>query len=182
MPKSRRVKKNQYIWAAPGDVNAFFGLMLDNIAGLVLTVGMLASIFQFPVDFSLRYMVPGTAIGVLVGDLLFFWLAFRYAKQTGKTNVTDYDQKFLAIHGLNQFYEKISRIKSKARRPGAPRPEGRRAPRQPRLAERAHRGPRRRDVRRLQRPPRTIRMTRMRKGNRVKRADLAFGWGKARVG
>ena len=88
MPKRQSVKKNQYIWAAPGDVNAFFGLMLDNIAGLVLTVGMLASIFQFPVDFSLRYMVPGTAIGVLAGDLLFFWLAFRYAKQTGKTNVT----------------------------------------------------------------------------------------------
>ena len=59
------MKKNSYIWAAPGDVNAFFGLMLDNIAGLVLTVGMLASIFQFPVDFSLRYMVPGTAIGVM---------------------------------------------------------------------------------------------------------------------
>ncbi len=82
------MKKNSYIWAAPGDVNAFFGLMLDNIAGLVLTVGMLASIFQFPVDFSLRYMVPGTAIGVMIGDLMFFWLAFRYAKQTGKTNVT----------------------------------------------------------------------------------------------
>jgi hypothetical protein len=47
---------------------------------------------------------------------------------SGKTNVTDYDQKFLAIHGLNQFYEKISRIKSKARRPGAARPEGVKAP------------------------------------------------------
>ena len=68
MPKSQRVTKNQYIWAAPGDVNAFFGLMLDNIAGLVLTVGMLASIFGFPVDFALSYMVPGTAIGVMIGD------------------------------------------------------------------------------------------------------------------
>ena len=28
-------------------------------------------------------MVPGTAIGVLVGDLLFFWLAFRLAEKTG---------------------------------------------------------------------------------------------------
>ncbi|MEM9412774.1 MAG: permease, partial [Planctomycetota bacterium] len=62
--------------------------MLDNIAGLVLAVGMLASGFGFPVDFALRYMVPGTAIGVFVGDLLFFWLAFRYAKHSGKTDVT----------------------------------------------------------------------------------------------
>ena len=77
-----------YRWAAPGDVNAFFGLMLDNIAGMVLAVGMLAGIFGFPVEFALRYMVPGTAIGVFVGDMLFFWLAFRYAKKTGKTDVT----------------------------------------------------------------------------------------------
>ena len=77
-----------YKWAAPGDVNAFFGLMLDNIAGLVLAVSMLAGIFGFPVDFALRYMVPGTAIGVFVGDMLFFWLAFRYAKRTGKNDVT----------------------------------------------------------------------------------------------
>ncbi len=80
--------EKRYIWAAPGDVNAFFGLMLDNIAGLVLAVGMLAGIFGYPVEFALRYMVPGTAIGVLIGDMLFFWLAFRYAKRTGKTDVT----------------------------------------------------------------------------------------------
>ncbi len=88
MPKIHRVKNNPYKWARAGDVNAFFGLMLDNIAGLVLMVSLLAGVFQFPVDFALRYMVPGTAIGVLVGDMLFFWLAFVYAKQTGKTNVT----------------------------------------------------------------------------------------------
>lgn len=80
--------RNRYIWARPGDVNAFFGLMLDNIAGLVLMVGLMASIYSFPVDFALRYMVPGTAIGVLVGDLLYTWLAFRHAKKTGNTKVT----------------------------------------------------------------------------------------------
>jgi AGZA family xanthine/uracil permease-like MFS transporter len=82
------VNDSRYRWAAPGDLNAFFGLMIDNLAGLVLCVGMLASSYGFPVDFALRYMVPGTAIGVLVGDLLFFWLAFRYAKQTGNSRVT----------------------------------------------------------------------------------------------
>ena len=54
------------------------------------------------------------------------FLDTEYVK--GKTNVTDYDQEFLAIHGLSQFYEKISRIKSKARRPGVTRPEGVKAP------------------------------------------------------
>ena len=78
----------RYQWAASGDVNAFFGLMLDNIAGLVLLVSLLHGVFGFPVEFALGYMVPGTAIGVLIGDLLFFWLAFVYAKKTGKQNVT----------------------------------------------------------------------------------------------
>ena len=32
----------RYQWAAPGDINAFFGLMLDNIANLLLTVGLLS--------------------------------------------------------------------------------------------------------------------------------------------
>lgn len=82
------MSRNQYRWAAPGDVNAFFGLMLDNIAGLVLAVGMLHSIFQFPVDFALKYMIPGTAIGVLVGDLLYFWLAFGLARKENRSDVT----------------------------------------------------------------------------------------------
>ncbi len=75
-------------WAAPGDINAFFGLMLDNIAGLVLTVTMLSTIFGFPVDFTLKYMIPGTAIGVLVGDLLYFWLALRLAARENRRDVT----------------------------------------------------------------------------------------------
>ncbi|MDP6443297.1 MAG: permease [Pirellulaceae bacterium] len=33
-------------------------------------------------------MVPGTAIGVLVGDLLFFWMALRLARRTGRDDVT----------------------------------------------------------------------------------------------
>ncbi len=75
-------------WAASGDINAFFGLMLDNIADLLMTVGLLAGIYKFPASFTLRYMVPGTAIGVLVGDLLFFWMALRLARRTGRDDVT----------------------------------------------------------------------------------------------
>ena len=79
--------KKKYQWAQSGDINAFFGLMLDNVAGLALLVYLLSE-FGFPVDFAIAYMVPGTAIGVLVGDLLFFFLAFWYAKKTGNSDVT----------------------------------------------------------------------------------------------
>lgn len=82
------MSKSRYQWAAPGDVNAFFGLMLDNIADLLLAVGLLSVVFGLPTNFALRYMVPGTAIGVLVGDVLFFWMAFRLARRTGRNDIT----------------------------------------------------------------------------------------------
>lgn len=49
---------------------------------------------------------------------------------TGTTNVTDYDENFLAIHGLNQFYERTAKSgASKGNvRPGARREEGNKAP------------------------------------------------------
>ncbi len=33
-------------------------------------------------------MFPGTALGVLVGDLVYTWMAFRLAKGTGRQDVT----------------------------------------------------------------------------------------------
>ena len=80
--------RQRYQWVAFGDVNAFFGLMLDNVANLLLTVSLLHVAFEFPTGFALQHMVPGTAIGVLVGDLLFFWMAFRLARQSNSPDVT----------------------------------------------------------------------------------------------
>jgi adenine/guanine/hypoxanthine permease len=78
----------RYQWAAFGDINSFFGLVLDNVAGLILALGLLQTVFQFPVDFAIRYMVPGTALGVLAGDLMYFVLAFVLARRSGSTTVT----------------------------------------------------------------------------------------------
>src|ERR1700676_5612716 len=78
----------RYHWAAPGDVNAFFGLLLDNLANLVQIVALLVTIYGFPASFAFQYMIPGTAIGVIVGDVLFTWMAFRLARRTGRTDVT----------------------------------------------------------------------------------------------
>jgi AGZA family xanthine/uracil permease-like MFS transporter len=78
---------HRYQWAKVGDINAFFGLMLDNVAGLLLMVGLLSG-FGFPTEFAVSAMVPGTALGVLIGDLAFFFVAFRLAKKTGRDDVT----------------------------------------------------------------------------------------------
>ncbi len=79
---------HRYRWATPGDINAFFGLSLDNLTGLVLTVSLLATVFGYPAEFALGHLVPGTAVGVVIGDMLFTWMAFRLARRTGRTDVT----------------------------------------------------------------------------------------------
>ena len=75
-------------WWAAGDVNAFCGLAVDNLTNLVVLTGLLVGVFHFPPDLVLYRIVPGTAIGVLVGDLAYTWFAVRLARQTGRADVT----------------------------------------------------------------------------------------------
>jgi AGZA family xanthine/uracil permease-like MFS transporter len=70
-----------------GDVNAFFSLMLDNITNLVI-FSMLLATFGFPKEIVYGGMIPGTALGILVGNLMFSYLALRLSKKTGNLNVT----------------------------------------------------------------------------------------------
>ena len=78
----------RYRWAAPGDLNAFFGLMLDNVMNLVILAGILIGVFGFPRDVVYTRMFPGTALGVLFGDLVYTWMAFRLARREGRHDVT----------------------------------------------------------------------------------------------
>jgi AGZA family xanthine/uracil permease-like MFS transporter len=88
----------RYHWAARGDVNAFFGLMLDNVAVMVILFGTVSSTvpveqqkegqYKFTPNFVLTRMIPGTALGVLLGDLVYTAMAFRLARRTGRTDVT----------------------------------------------------------------------------------------------
>ena len=78
----------RYRWAAAGDVNAFFGLMLDNVMNLVILAGILIFVFGFPEDLVYTRMFPGTALGVMFGDLVYTWMAFRLAKKEGRSDVT----------------------------------------------------------------------------------------------
>jgi AGZA family xanthine/uracil permease-like MFS transporter len=75
-------------WWAPGDWNAFFGLALDNLGLFVIFSGLLIGVFGFPADLVLRVMVPGTAVGVLLGNLVYTGLAVRLMRRTGRSDVT----------------------------------------------------------------------------------------------
>lgn len=77
----------RYRWFARGDINGFFALSIDNLALLAGMSGILIGIFHMPADIVLQKMLPGTAFGVLVGDLLYTWLAFRLARRESRQDV-----------------------------------------------------------------------------------------------
>jgi AGZA family xanthine/uracil permease-like MFS transporter len=62
--------------------------MFDNLTVLSFLAGILVFAFQFPAEIVYQRMFPGTAFGVLFGDLVYTWMAFRLAKRTGNTKVT----------------------------------------------------------------------------------------------
>src|SRR5512136_1970341 len=76
-----------YRWFVLGDWNGFFGLMFDNLTVMSFLAGILVLAFDYPADIVYGRMFPGTAFGVLFGDLVYTWMAFRLARRTG-TNVT----------------------------------------------------------------------------------------------
>lgn len=77
-----------YKWATWGDLDAFWGLALDNVTNLVIFTSILTGIFGYPKEYIFTKMIPGTCLGVMVGDLVYAWMAMQLAKKTGNPNVT----------------------------------------------------------------------------------------------
>ena len=71
-----------------GETTAFLALAIDNIGVLVFLSSILIYTFGFPPDLVFQKMVPGTALGVLFGDLIYTWLAIRLDRKTGRAGAT----------------------------------------------------------------------------------------------
>jgi AGZA family xanthine/uracil permease-like MFS transporter len=78
----------RYGWAKRGDINGFFGLAIDNLAVMLILVVSISGEGLFSREFVLTRMLPGSALGVVIGDLVYTWMAFRLARRAGRTDVT----------------------------------------------------------------------------------------------
>ena len=63
-------------------------LFLDNIGVFVFFSGILVFTFNYPMEMVLKHMVPGTAMAVLFGDLVYTYMAYRLGKSTKRNDVT----------------------------------------------------------------------------------------------
>ena len=82
------MRADGYLRIVGGDVNGFLGLVVDNLSVLALLATLLIGGFGIPAPIVFERMLPGTALGVLIGDLIYTWLAVRLARRTGRADVT----------------------------------------------------------------------------------------------
>jgi AGZA family xanthine/uracil permease-like MFS transporter len=77
----------KYHWFASGDIAASATIVFDNLAVLTFMALILQFGYHFPLEVIMSHIIPGTVVGVMVGNLLCLWLGFRLAKKAGR-NVT----------------------------------------------------------------------------------------------
>lgn len=70
------------------DFNGFLGLLVDNLSVMAFLATALIGIFGFPADLVYTRMFPGTALGVLLGNLAYTVMARRVARRTGRADTT----------------------------------------------------------------------------------------------
>jgi len=63
--------------ATSSDVNGFVGLVVDNLSVLAFFSGAMIGIFHFPAEMIFSRMFPGTALGALLGNLVYTRMALR---------------------------------------------------------------------------------------------------------
>jgi AGZA family xanthine/uracil permease-like MFS transporter len=71
-----------------GEAAAFLALFFDNVGTMIFFSAILIFTFNYPADLILTRMIPGTAVGIFLGDLIYTWLAIRLKRKTGRTDIT----------------------------------------------------------------------------------------------
>lgn len=79
---------SKYNWFVPGDLDGFFGLMIDNLIQILVLVTLCMGPCGMPQEFVFRVVIPGAAVSLLLGNLFYAWQARQLAKSEGRSDVT----------------------------------------------------------------------------------------------
>jgi AGZA family xanthine/uracil permease-like MFS transporter len=75
-------------WFVPGDIDGFFGLMVDNLIQLLVLIGLCQYVCGFPPEFVYGTILPGVAISLLFGNIFYSWQASNVAEREERDDVT----------------------------------------------------------------------------------------------
>jgi adenine/guanine/hypoxanthine permease len=75
------------VWVR-GDLDGFFGLMVDNLVQVLLIVALCTGVAGMPADFIFTRMLPGVAISLIVGNVFYGLQAHWVARKHGNASCT----------------------------------------------------------------------------------------------
>lgn len=77
-----------YPWWTRGDLDGFFGLMVDNLVQVLLIVDLCSTVAGLPPQLIYSRILPGVAVSLLVGNLYYGWQARQVARRDGNATCT----------------------------------------------------------------------------------------------
>lgn len=75
-------------WFVRGDLDGFFGLLIDNLIQLILIAALCRELIGLPDAFVFGRILPGAAVSIAFGNAFYAWQARRLARATGREDVT----------------------------------------------------------------------------------------------
>src|SRR5882672_4317620 len=77
---------NPKLWV-PGDWNAFFGFGTNILVNMLVLTGLLRFVLKMPDELVFGRILPATGLMLFLSTMYYAWLAYRLAKETGRTDV-----------------------------------------------------------------------------------------------
>src|ERR1700754_3522952 len=74
------------IWT-PGDFNALFGFGTNILVNLLTLTALLRFVIKIPDEIVFGRILPATGLMLCLSTLYYAWLAYKLAKETGRTDV-----------------------------------------------------------------------------------------------
>ncbi len=71
----------------PGDWNAFFGFGTNILVNLLVLTGLLRFVLKMPDEIVFGRILPAVGLMLCLSTLYYAWLAYKLAKETGRTDV-----------------------------------------------------------------------------------------------
>ena len=74
-------------WWVPGDWNAFFGFGTNILVNMLVLTGLLRFVLKMPDEIVFGRILPAAGLMLFLSTMYYAWLAYRLARQTGRTDV-----------------------------------------------------------------------------------------------
>ena len=78
--------KRPALWV-PGDWNAFFGFGTNILVNLLVLTGLLRFVVKMPDELVFGRILPATGLMLCMSTVYYAWLAYKFAKETGRNDV-----------------------------------------------------------------------------------------------